>query len=141
MSRASLAVSFVVLMALATPVFPGPPEGPSGALLLDEVADGLRRHTRGDGSGDQRRIEWLKKVVRTRDPRVVIALFELAFDGQSRQVQDEATFVIWAHIIRRPGAAEPLPSDSAKLKALRDRARDWWRENGQLYLLQADQLP
>jgi hypothetical protein len=138
---ALLSILAVLVVLLSGKAAASPPERPLDRMVLDQVADGLRRYARRDGRGDERRVEWLKKVAPAKDPRVVIALAELVFDGQTLAVRDEAALVLWKHHIRRAGATGLMPSGAAALEALRSRIRDWWSVQGEGYRLAAKQLP
>jgi hypothetical protein len=72
-----LAVPPAVLALLAllpVPGLAGPPEGVSGAMALDEVAGGLRKHARG--TDPERRAGRLAALAPSQDPRVAVALGE-----------------------------------------------------------------
>src|SRR5690348_6758493 len=73
MPRKLLAV-FVLLAALAVSASAGPPEGVSGKVVFDQVADGLRKYRAEKDKG--RRLDWLKRLAPTHDPRVGVALGE-----------------------------------------------------------------
>jgi hypothetical protein len=78
MPRTWLPLSLVAFMAAANAVFAGPPEGASGRMVLDEVADGLRRSSRATDDG--KRIAYLERIAPTHDPRVAIFLGEMLSD-------------------------------------------------------------
>jgi hypothetical protein len=63
-----------LLVPLAPMSFAGPPERPSGRMVLDEVADGLRRYRAEKDDG--RRVAWLEKLAPARDPRVALLIWE-----------------------------------------------------------------
>ncbi len=67
----------------------GPPEKASGKMVLDEVAEGLRRYRKE--SNLAKRVDWLEKFAPTRDPRVAIALNE-AITGASGQLPESMWF-------------------------------------------------
>jgi hypothetical protein len=71
MLAVSLALVPLVMVPSATA---GPPEGPSGRMELDEVADGLRRYRKETDAA--KRARWLEKLAPTKDPRVGVALGE-----------------------------------------------------------------
>jgi hypothetical protein len=88
---------FVTLLALLDPLSPGkavagPPEGASGKVAFDEVADGLRKY-RKEMDPDQRR-ERLVRLSRTRDPRVGIALGEALSDANPTLVYSAASLYL-----------------------------------------------
>ena len=70
----------VLAVALTLPgtALAGPPKGVSGKMALDEVADGLRKYRME--TDPHLRIERLRRLSRTRDPRVGIALGEALSD-------------------------------------------------------------
>ena len=78
MLRSVFAVSMLAL-TLPGEAVAGPPEGVSGKMVFDEVEDGLRKY-RKEKDPDQR-IERLRRLSRTRDPRVGIALGEALSDA------------------------------------------------------------
>jgi len=76
-----LALLALPLLALLLPMPPlpaiaGPPEGVSGRMALDEVADGLRRYR--VAPTPEAKVAWLKRLAPSRDPRVAVALGEAA---------------------------------------------------------------
>jgi hypothetical protein len=75
MTRTFAAVLLAAL-ALLPPVkaLAGPPEGPSGKMAFDTVADGLRKYHKE--KDPEKHIRWLEKLAPTHDPRVAIALGE-----------------------------------------------------------------
>jgi hypothetical protein len=77
---ALLALPLLALLAfLAAPAAAGPPEGVSGRMAFDRVADGLRRYRQEDD--DAKRIAWLRRLAPTRDPRVAAVLEDCAAEG------------------------------------------------------------
>src|SRR5690242_17479371 len=62
------------LRVLAPASLAGPPDAPSGRLALDEVADGLRKYHKEKNRA--KRLEWLRRLAPTGDPRVGVALGE-----------------------------------------------------------------
>jgi hypothetical protein len=72
--RSPRLVALALLALLAPPATAGPPEGVSGRMVPDEVADGLMRHRLETDQAKRRR--WLKRLALTTDPRVAIALAE-----------------------------------------------------------------
>jgi hypothetical protein len=63
-------------LALLAPgkVVAGPPDGPSGRMVLDEVSEGLRKYRKAKDV--EKRIDLLWKLAPTCDPRVAVALGE-----------------------------------------------------------------
>jgi hypothetical protein len=70
---AAALLAVLALLSLGK-VVAGPPEGASGKMKFDEVADGLRKYR--NEIDPVKRIEWLKKLAPTHDPRVGVALGE-----------------------------------------------------------------
>jgi hypothetical protein len=70
------AVVPLLVLALSLPgkAIAGPPEGVSGKMVLDEVADGLRKYRKEKDA--VKRLRLLEKLAPTRDPRVAIVLVE-----------------------------------------------------------------
>jgi len=66
----------LVALVLSSPgqVAAGPPERVPAKLALDTVANGLRKYRKETDAKE--RIQWLKRLAPTRDPRVAVALFE-----------------------------------------------------------------
>ncbi|HEX5269790.1 MAG TPA: hypothetical protein VFW33_04845 [Gemmataceae bacterium] len=75
------ALPLLAALALLSPgrAVAGPPEGASGRMVLDEVADGLRKYRREED--DAKRIAWLRRLAPTRDARVAAALEDCAAEG------------------------------------------------------------
>jgi hypothetical protein len=67
-------LAVLLVPATGRPVRAGPPEGVSGAMALDEVADGLRKYRREKDRA--RRAALLTRLAATRDPRVALVLGE-----------------------------------------------------------------
>jgi hypothetical protein len=75
MPKANGAVALLAALALVPPGKADTgPTGAAGTMVLDEVADGLRRYRRE--TDPQLRVRWLEKLAPTRDPRVAVALWE-----------------------------------------------------------------
>jgi hypothetical protein len=55
-----------------------PPEGLSGAMVLDEVADGLRRYRRE--KNPEKRAAWLQRLTEHRDVRAAVVMGEALSD-------------------------------------------------------------
>jgi hypothetical protein len=80
---------FLAVLALLSPgmAVAGPPEGVSGKMVYDEVADGLRKYRKEKDC--QKRLQWMVKLAPTRDPRVAIALVEAHPAGSTCMVQED----------------------------------------------------
>jgi len=85
-----IAAVLLLLFALGQAVA-GPPEKSSAKMVLDEVADGLRKYRKEQDT--EKRIRWLKKLAPTKDPRVAVALGD-ALDVVGPIIDDECHFVV-----------------------------------------------
>jgi hypothetical protein len=83
MPRTFAAAVLLAALALLPPgkAVAGPPDGASGKMVLDEVADGLRKYRKEEDL--DRRFKALNRLAPTRDPRVAVALGE-AFDEEDK---------------------------------------------------------
>jgi hypothetical protein len=91
-----LKLKFALLAMLMGPMaFAGGPEKVSGQMVLDEVADALRRYRRE--KDESKRIRWLVALAPTRDPRVAVALGEAlpAAAGESPDAVFRATITYY----------------------------------------------
>jgi len=117
----------LALFSLVPPVTAaraGPPEGPSGRMVRDEVADGLLRYRRATDS--ERRRALLRQLAPTGDPRVAVALGEaLASAGFAYP-----EIVLLAKFY--------LPPEK---RGSTDSVWDWWRENEADLRRRAERLP
>jgi hypothetical protein len=70
----------VTVLAVVRPAtgVAGPPEGVSGRMVFDGVADGLRKYRMETDEG--KRIAWLEKPAPARDPRVALLIWEYPVD-------------------------------------------------------------
>ena len=89
----------LALLALLVPckAMAGPPPPPAGKMVLDEVADGLRKY-RLQRSEDGR-IAWLKRLAPTGDPRVKSVLKEATSD-RSAPIANAAWNLLVEHYAR-----------------------------------------
>ena len=132
MPRAFAGFSLLLLAApaLLSPrnAVAGPPDGPSGRMVLDEVADGMRKYRKEMETA--RRLAWLRKLAATGDPRVAVLLAETATNHEDGEVDCEAADELWWHyagpdaashrgIVNRSPASPP-PGKSY---------RAWWKAN------------
>jgi hypothetical protein len=125
-----LAAAGLCLMLVGPVCLAGPPGGPTGAMVFDTVADGLRRYRRE--KDPEKRIRWLEKLAATRDPRVAIALHELANDlSETEGVQIEATFLLARKFIY--GARFDRGGEV--------HTGEWWKANDADLRRRAKQLP
>jgi hypothetical protein len=126
-------IGSAALLALLAPVPPavaGPPVGVSGRMVLDEVAEGLRRYRQEKDPGN--RAEWLKKLAPTHDPRVAIALGE-ALDDPGGCLGGPASWLLHDYYdIGRIDPRAPGPDDAAWR---------WWAKNEADLRRRANELP
>jgi hypothetical protein len=134
---AGLVLTLLTLLALLTPgqAVAGPPDGATGKMVLDEVADGLRKYRQATTA--DRRSDWLVKLVATRDPRVGVALGEqLGYDDEVDCFW--AAFLIWANYVKTPPSRTPKTIEPA---FIRQTANEWWEKNEADLRRRAAQLP
>jgi hypothetical protein len=126
MSRTALA-ALPLLAALALPpgeALAGPPEGASGKMAFDRVADGLRKYRKA--ADVDRRIGWLDRLAPTGDPRVAVALGEAMRDPGSGEVQGRAGYLLCKFFCP--------PCDY-------DVSRQWWKQSEADLRRRAARLP
>src|SRR5581483_11207366 len=99
----------------------GRPEGASGKMVLDEVADGLR-HYRKEPDED-RRLALLTRLAPSRDPRVAIALGEFLEAPVDVVNQFDAALLVCCHY----GATSRSSNDG--VHCLVRGATAWCHEN------------
>ena len=112
-------LSLLLLLLLAPAVRAAPPEPPSGRMALDPVEDGLRKY-RVARTPEARRL-WLKKLARTHDPRVAVALGEALSDPSPIVARRAAIELAWEYM--------PGPRDARSAVDRLDSVGDWWQEN------------
>jgi hypothetical protein len=112
-------LSLLVLLALAPAVPAGPPESPTGRTMLDPVEDGLRQY-RAARTPEDRRL-WLKKLARTHDPRVAVALGEALGDPSPVVSRRAAIELAWEFM--------PGPRDARSADRRLAEVDGWWQEN------------
>jgi hypothetical protein len=88
---APLALPLLALLGTVPPAAADPPEGVSGRMVFDEVADGLRKYRKE--ADPQKRLRWMVKLGPTRDPRVAIALVEAHPAGSTVVVQEDLLLI------------------------------------------------
>src|SRR5947209_8608616 len=108
------------LLLLPGQVLAGPPEAMSGRMVLDEVTDGLQRYRAEKDPG--RRIQWLRRLETTREPRVGVALGEALFDPDEG-VRMQAASGIVQH------QTEDLINKTMTGPVSLRWARQWWAEH------------
>jgi len=102
MRGALLALPVLVLLMPGQSTHAGPPDASSGAMVLDEVADGLLRYRKEREVGA--RVKLLQRLAPTRDPRVAIALAQVAVDPElplGERGRQHAAFFLMEHYIPR----------------------------------------
>jgi hypothetical protein len=108
----------------------GPPEGASGKMVLDEVADGLRKYRRA--LTPTAKVMWLKRLAPSRDPRFVIALYNAHIDdAEHGDVQSAAFWIL----------ADQFLKGTRFQKGDIFYSGDWWKENETDLRRRAAQLP
>ena len=131
MPRTLFAVSLTLaLLAGLVPgnALAGPPEGPSGRMVLDEVSEGLRCYRQE--ADPEKRAAWLKKLAPTRDPRVGVALGQ-ALEDRDRNVALSAAIMLCACFSPDPWSCAGPWRD----------ALAWWRANEADLRRRARELP
>jgi hypothetical protein len=133
MSRTTF-VAIALLAVLATPALAGPQEGASGKMVLDEVADGLRRYHRE--KNPLLRADWLRRLAPTRDPRVAIVIAHEAVDPDSplgERGRQRAAFLLMGYFIPR---AQWVYDTKYSFTA-----QCWWEKNEADLRRRAQELP
>jgi hypothetical protein len=122
----------LVGLALSSPsqTAAGPPDRPLGKMVLDEVADGLRRYRKE--TDPEKRIEWLEKLAPTRDPRVGVALGEYMADAPSG-------WVAAGDLLERYFLPRPVNVTTSQEWVL--EVSLWWQKNKADLRRRAKQLP
>ena len=131
MTPLAKALALLLLPLIVSVASAGPPPGPSGAMVLDELADGLRRYQRE--ANPERRVRWLKRLAPTRDPRVGVALGQ-ALTDDAPEVRSAAADLLLGHYAGV--VTEPSPILDPEGFALR-----WWKKNEADLRRRAEQLP
>ena len=119
----------LLVLALAMPgkALAGPPEGVSGKMVLDVVADGLRKYEREkDG---RKRLLMMARLAATGDPRVAITLGEL-IDTED-ELEDGAFILLLRYYVPRPAGSIVGG----------DWVHPWWEKNEADLRRRAKQLP
>ena len=126
-----IAVLLLVLtLALPGATLAGPPEGVSGKMVLDEVADGVRKYRKETDA--RRRGELLRRLAPTRDLRVAMALGVAMMEGGSslgREVDATELLNEW------------FLSDDDDFSEVHRSVRIWWKKNEADLRRRAIQLP
>jgi len=126
MQRTLFAVplTLALLPGLAPRIVAGPPDGASGNMVLDEVADGLRKYRKE--KDPEKRAAWLE--------RVALALGE-AREESDRTVARAASIALF-ELYCPPGELETIT-----LASLWVRTGDWWKANEADLRRRAKELP
>jgi hypothetical protein len=97
----------------------GPPVGPSGRTALDPIEDGLRQ-LRAARTPEARR-RWVKRLAKTHDPRVAVALGEALGDESPVVSRRAAIELAWEYM--------PGPRDARSADRRLAEVDGWWKEN------------
>jgi hypothetical protein len=122
------------LLLLPGQVLAGPPEGVSGRMAFDEVADGLRYYRKEQDP--KKCINWLWRLAPTRDPRVAVALWDAACSGDDEQRQAAAGHLLCKYFLR--GTQFHRVEDSGVQVF---EGQKWWDANGADLRRRARELP
>ncbi len=127
----SLLISVLHVLALVLPgtARAGPPEGVSGKMAFDEVANGLRKYRQE--TGHDRRVRWLRKLAPTCDVRVAVALAD-AWGDSDGGVGTVAQSLLAEYYCK------PRPATVADAWA---PVTDWWKKNEADLRRRAAQFP
>jgi hypothetical protein len=129
-----LALAVFVLLTDGPSTHAGPPDTPSGVMVLDEVAHGLREYRKA--SEPARRIAWLKRLAPSKDPRVAIALAEESVGDTPTLGADARQYM--ALLLVKHYVPQDQWLSGAKFTAT---ALRWWEANGAELRRRARQLP
>ena len=133
MSRTLFALSLALVAVLPAPLAAGPPDAPRGAMVLDEVSEGLRKYRKA--TTPQARIGLLRKLAPTHDPRVAVLLGELQERWHNAVVDEPAP---------DPGVAASILLGEYYVPTNRRGncpVFDWWKENETDLRRRAKELP
>ena len=135
--RSLFAVSLLPLLSL-TQAIAGPPEGVSGKMVLDEVADGLRRYQME--KDEERRTTWLWRLSKYHDLRVAVVMGE-ALSDPSEEVQFAASVGLLmcrgGPVVHRRQWANPTLFQVEWMEC----AKEYWRQGETELRRRAKQLP
>ena len=141
MTRTTFAAVLPLLAVLAL-VLPGkavasPPGGVSGRMVLDEVADGLRKYREERDEG--KRVKWLRRLAPTRDPRVAVVLSEAYFARPNGRT-DSRYYIVLEVLLFEFVRGTKYQSRSREGNVVYDLS-SWWDENAAELRRRAKQLP
>jgi hypothetical protein len=129
-------MTFALLLLLAVLALPphqataGPPEGASGKMVLDQVADGLRNYRAEKDAG--KRSLLMDRLAATGDPRVAVVLGELMRDEKEG---DGAETTLGIFFACRPHSSVQCHTFTSQ------QVRLWWHANEADLRRRAAQLP
>jgi hypothetical protein len=129
----SAVLQLLVGLVLSSPgqTAAGPPDRPLGKMVLDKVADGLRRYRMA--RTPESRIAWLRKLAPIRDARVAVALGE-SISSDDIDVSRWAIGLVFTHY----EAELPEVSGTSPISGM---VFGWWKENEADLRRRAKQLP
>jgi hypothetical protein len=127
---AAVLVIFAVL-ALLSPgkAVAGPPEGVSGKMVFDEVADGLRKYRKE--TDPEKRFRRLDQLTKTHDPRVDIILGEMLSPISFPEIDIACAVILRHHFTRR----------TVSMNEFYGLPLSWWEKNEADLRRRAKQLP
>jgi hypothetical protein len=129
-----------LLLLLPGQTLAGPPEGVSGRVMFDEVADGLRKYRKE--TDPERRLAWLQTLGATGDPRVALALVDAANNRHGDDLDCEAADLLWWHYAGPDAASHRNIVNPYALKLPPGSSyRAWWKKNEADLRRRASELP
>jgi hypothetical protein len=136
-----LLLALLLLLLLPGQALAGPPEGVSGRMVLDEVADGLRCYRKE--TDPERRIAWLKRLAPYDDPRVVVALIDALGASSDDAISRESLCLLGKYVLgmRVTTGAESPDERKRRLKEIGRALMDWLEENLADLRRRAKELP
>ncbi len=117
MSKPLGALLLLLAVAAAAPALP--PDGVPGRMVLDEVADGLRRYQKE--KSPVKRVSWLRRLAPMQDPRVALVLAQ-ALTDRSPEVRSAGAAGLLGHYAEL--ITEPSPNLTDEQEGLR-----WWKKH------------
>ena len=129
---ALLLVLAVLPLLLPGKAVAGPPEGVSGKMVLDEVADLLKKYRME--RNDTHRIRLLRTLFKFSDLRAVIAVGE-ALNDSSKEVRQAAVQIVLFGYGGISYGIRAIPSQFEQV------AQRWWEKNEADLRRRAKQLP
>jgi hypothetical protein len=118
----------------------GPPEGASGKMAFDEVAEGLRKYRKE--KDPEKRLACLQRLGATGDPRVAVALVGAANNENGDDLDCEAADILWWHYASPDAASHRgLVTDQISSPPRGKGFRPWWKANEADIRRRAAQLP